>query len=77
MPKAPYLKVIVELKVALILPEVVELRQVKYLNNLVERACRFMRRLAKPGMSFFSFDTVWRTLQGYARDAHDQERANT
>jgi DDE domain len=48
-----------------ILPEVVELRQVKYLNNLVEQDHRFIKRLVKPGMGFFSFATAWRTLQGY------------
>jgi hypothetical protein len=24
-----------------------------------------MKRLIKPGMGFFSFETAWRTLQGY------------
>jgi IS6 family transposase len=37
----------------------------KYLNNLVEQDHRFMKRLVKLGMGFFSFQTVWRTLQGY------------
>ena len=26
---------------------------------------RFIKRLVKPGMGFFSFQTAWRTLQGY------------
>ncbi len=47
------------------LPEEVELRQVKYLNNLIEQDHRFIKRLVKPGMGFFSFETAWRTLQGY------------
>jgi transposase, IS6 family len=38
---------------------------VKYLNNLVEQDHRFIKRLTKPGMGFFSFETAWRTLQGY------------
>jgi transposase, IS6 family len=42
-----------------------ELRQSKYLNNLVEQDHRFIKRLVKPGMGFFSFKTAWRTLQGY------------
>jgi hypothetical protein len=42
-----------------------ELRQSKYLNNLVEPDHRFIKRLVKPGMGFFSFETAWRTLQGY------------
>jgi transposase-like protein len=44
----------------------VELRQVKYLNNLIEQDHRFIKRLTKPGMGFFSDLTAWRTLQGYA-----------
>jgi DDE domain len=48
-----------------VLPENVELRQVKYLNNLIEQDHRFIKRLVKPGMGFFSFETAWRTLQGY------------
>jgi transposase, IS6 family len=38
---------------------------VKYLNNLVEQDHRFIKRLVKPGMEFFSFESAWRTLQGY------------
>jgi IS6 family transposase len=54
-----------ELKAAGILPEAVELRQVKYLNDLIEQDHRFIKRRVKPGMGFFSFETAWRTLQGY------------
>ena len=62
---AAYPKAIADLKAAGILPETVELRQVKYLNNLIEQDHRFIKRLVKPGMGFFSFETAWRTLQGY------------
>ncbi len=62
---AAYPKAMAALKAAGILPESVELRQVKYLNNLVEQDHRFIKRLVKPGMGFFSFKTAWRTLQGY------------
>jgi IS6 family transposase len=41
------------------------LRQVKYLNILVEQDHRFIKQLVKPGMGFFSFETAGRTLQGY------------
>jgi transposase, IS6 family len=41
------------------------LRQSKYLNNLVEQDHRFIKRLVKLGMGFFSSETAWRTLQGY------------
>ena len=58
-------KAIAELKAAGILPASVELRQVKYLNNLIEQDHRFLKRLVKPGMGFFSVETAGRTLQGY------------
>ena len=62
---AAYPKAIADLKAAGVLPQHVELRQVKYLNNLIEQDHRFIKRLTKPGMGFFSFETAWRTLQGY------------
>ena len=62
---AAYRKAMAELKAAGILPEQVELRQVKYLNNLIEQGHRFIKRLVKPGMGFFSIETAGRTLQGY------------
>src|SRR5713226_8968880 len=62
---AAYPKAIADLKAAGILPESVELRQVKYLNNLIEQDHRFIKRLVKPGLGFFSFETASRTLQGY------------
>lgn len=37
----------------------------KYLNNLIEQDHRFIKRLVKLGLGFFSFETAWRTLQGY------------
>ncbi len=51
---AAYPKAIAELKAAGMLAEAVELRQVKYLNNLIEQDHRFIKRLVKPGMGFFS-----------------------
>ena len=62
---AAYPKAIADLKAAGVLPESVELRQVKYLNNLVEQDHRFIKRLVKPGMGFISLESAWRTLQGY------------
>jgi transposase, IS6 family len=62
---AAYPKAIADLKASGMLPEAVELRQVKYLNNLIEQDHRFIKRLTKPGMGFFSFETAWRTLQGF------------
>jgi len=62
---AAYPKAMGELKATGELPESSELRQVKYLNNIVEQDHRFIKRLVKPGMGFFSFESAWRTLQGY------------
>jgi transposase, IS6 family len=60
-----YPKALSELKAEGTVPPQSELRQVKYLNNLVEQDHRFIKRLVKPGLGFFSFETAWRTLQGY------------
>ena len=47
------------------MPALCELCQSKYLNNVVEQDHRFIKRLVKLGMGFFSFETAWRTLQGF------------
>ena len=60
-----YPKAIKELKVAKKLPESVKLRQIKYLNNIVEQDHRGIKRLVKPGMGFGSFNTARRTIRGY------------
>lgn len=62
---AAYPKACAELKAERHIPEGCELRQVKYLNNLIEQDHRCIKRLTKPGMGFFSFETAWRTLQGF------------
>jgi transposase-like protein len=62
---AAYPKALKDLKTAGILPATCELRQNKYLNNLVEQDHRFIKRLVKPGLGFFSFETASKTLQGY------------
>jgi transposase, IS6 family len=62
---AAYPKAIIDLKESNVLPESGELRQVKYLNNIVEQDHRFIKRLTRPGMGFFSFETAWHPLQGY------------
>lgn len=62
---AAYSKALNELKAIGTLEESCELRPVKYLNNLVEQDHRFIKRLVKPGLGFFSFQTAWRILQGY------------
>ncbi len=62
---AAYPKAFNELKAEGLIPERCELRQVKYLNNIVEQDHRFIKRLTKPRIGFFSFETAWRTLQGF------------
>jgi IS6 family transposase len=58
-------KALNELKAVGVVPASCELRQSKYLNKLVEQDHRFIKRRVKPGLGFFSFETAWRTLQGY------------
>ena len=62
---AAYPKAIDELKEKEELAESVELRQSKYLNNIVEQDHRAIKRLVKPGMRFGSFNTARRALRGY------------
>lgn len=42
-----------------------KLRQVKYLNNIVEQDHRRIKRLIRPGLGFKSFHTARRTIAGY------------
>ncbi len=62
---ASYPAAVKELKSEGILSEGCEIRQVKYLNNVVEQDHRFIKRLVKPGLGFQSFHTAVRTLKGY------------
>ena len=62
---AAYPKAVDELIEKKELSEQVELRQRKYLNNIVEQDHRGIKRLVKPGMGFGSFNTARRTLKGY------------
>ena len=47
------------------LPNRTQLRQCKYLNNLIEQDYRFIKRRVNPGLGFFSFNTAGRTIKGY------------
>jgi IS6 family transposase len=47
------------------LRRVSRLRQVKYLNNIVEQDHRRLKRLVRPGLGFGSLPTARRTLAGY------------
>ncbi len=56
-----YPKAFKELKAEGFKPNACELRQRKYLNNRVEQDHRFIKRLIKLGMGFFSLVTAWLT----------------
>ncbi len=60
-----YPKAVNKLKRKGTLPRGCKLRPIKYLNNLVEQDHRFIKRRVNPGMGFWSFETAWRTVQGY------------
>jgi transposase, IS6 family len=47
------------------LPNRTQLRQCKYLNNLIEQDHRFIKRRVNAGLGFFSFKTAGRTIKGY------------
>src|SRR5258708_39633672 len=49
---AAYPKAFKELKVERMMPDACELRQRKYLNNIVEQDNRFIKRLTKLGIGF-------------------------
>jgi IS6 family transposase len=54
-----------ELKEEGVLSIATQLRQCKYLNNIVEQDHRFIKRRVNPGLGFFSFKTARRTIGGY------------
>ncbi len=59
-----YSKAIKELINSNKLANTCNLRQNKYLNNLVEQNHRFIKKLANPELRFASFNTARRTLKG-------------
>src|SRR3954453_22593840 len=62
---AAYPKAVTEMKKDGALWRRSRLRQVKYLNNIVEQDHRNVKRLIQPGLGFGSFWTARRTLAGY------------
>ena len=62
---AAYPKAVADMKKAKRLWRFSKLRQVKYLNNIVEQDHRRIKRLVRPGLGFKRFRTAWRTLVGY------------
>jgi IS6 family transposase len=63
--KAASPKAFKELKEEGTMPQACELRQVKYLNNIVEQDHRFIKRCVKSGLGFFSFETTRNTGHRY------------
>ncbi len=59
-----YPPAIYELKAEKILPKNVSLRQIKYLNNIVEQNHGSIKRIVRPMLSFHSFYTASKTLKG-------------
>jgi len=57
-----YPNAIQELKNDRILPKNVSLRQIKYLNNIVEQDHRFIKRIVRPMLGFQLFYTAIKTL---------------
>jgi len=53
-----------ELKNNRILPQNVNLRQIKYLNNIVEQDHRSIKRIVRPMLGFQSFSTATKTIKG-------------
>jgi len=47
------------------IPKGCKLRQIRYLNNIVEQDHRFIKRLVNPGMGFGSFWTTKNTLAAF------------
>ena len=60
-----YPAAIADLKEEEDLAETTELRQSKYLNNVVEQDHRSIKRRVKAGLGFASFNTARRTIRGY------------
>jgi IS6 family transposase len=60
-----YPPAIEQIKKSNTLPEDTQLRQVKYLNNMIEQDHRGVKHLINPGMSFSSFNSARRTIKGY------------
>ena len=70
-------KAIADLKAAGILPESVELRQVKYLNNLIEQDHRAHQTLDETGNGLFLVRDGLANLTRIRGDEYDTERAST
>ena len=61
---AAYPPAIEELKSEKMLEKKSQLRQVKYLNNLVEQDHRGIKKITNAGLGYKSFHTAFRTIRG-------------
>ena len=59
-----YIPAVNELKNDKVLPKNVKLRQIKYLNNIIEQDHRSIKRIIRPMLDFQSFCTAIKTLKG-------------
>ena len=59
-----YILAVNELKNVKVLPKNVNLRQIKYLNNIIEQDHRSIKRIIRPMLGFQSFFTAIKTLKG-------------
>ncbi len=60
-----YPKAIKDLKESGVLPDSVEHRAVKYLNNIIEQDHRYIKRRVSASQHFREFDSASRTISGY------------
>ena len=74
---AAYPKAIDELKEQEELPKKVELRQNKYLNNIVEQDHRAIKRLVKPLLGIRLVQYCKANVEGIRNNEHDEERSNS
>lgn len=61
---AAYPPAIEESKLEQVLEKKSKIRQVKYLNNLVEQDHRGVKRITNAALGYQSFHTAWRTIRG-------------
>ncbi len=60
-----YPKAIKDLKESGVLPDSVEHRAVKYLNNIIEQDHRYIKQRVSASQHFREFDSASRTISGY------------
>jgi transposase-like protein len=61
---ASYPPALEQLKEEKVISQDCELRQVKYLNNMIEQDHRRVKRITKASLGYKSFHTAWRTIRG-------------